>query len=242
MQSIFNNSTSNATGQSPNKVLYGRKVAEAIDHIARPHTAETSEEETTAQPDKPSRINPKDAIDFTNMQAKCHYDRKHTAIFLKVGNYANLRLHRGYILPAFKKNPKLTQQFVGPFKVLCRVGRLAYELEIPPTWKIHPVFTIAMLEPVPAPAEDPFQRPRPNHPPSVEVEGKPEWEIDWLLDKRVIRKGRGWSTQYLVCWLGYGPEHNQWHSAKDLTNAADLMAEYEEARGQNNEDAGRSLV
>ncbi|SLM41090.1 probable transposable element [Lasallia pustulata] len=194
MQSIFNNSTSNATGQSPNKVLYGRKVAEAIDHIARPHTAETSEEETTARPDKPSCINPKDAIDFANMQAKRHYDRKHTAMFLKVGNYANLRLHRGYILPAFKKNPKLTQQFVGPFKVLRRVGRLAYELEIPPIWKIHPVFTIAMLEPASAPAEDPFQRPRPNHPPLVEVEGKPEWEIDRLLDKRVIRKGRGWST------------------------------------------------
>ena len=80
-------------------------------------------------------------------------------MFLKIGDYAHLRLHWGYILPAMKKNPKLTQQFVSLFKVICQVGRLAYELDIPPNWKIHPVFTIAMLEPAPSPAEDPFDRP-----------------------------------------------------------------------------------
>ena len=150
-------------------------------------------------------------------------------MFMKVGDYANLRLHRGYILPAMKKNPKLSQQFIGPFKILRRVGRLAYELDIPPTWRIHPVFTIAMLEPAPPPDSDPFHRPRPNHPESVEVDGEPEWEIERLLDKRTIRKGRGFSTQYLVRWLGYGPEHDQWYPTKNLLNAAELIEEYEKA-------------
>lgn len=37
------------------------------------------------------------------------------------------------------------QQYAGPFKVLRRVGRLAYELEIPVYWRIHPVFTVVIL-------------------------------------------------------------------------------------------------
>ena len=201
MQAILNNSTSNSTGQSPNEVLYGRKVIEPIDPLAAPNPLS----ETFSSNEAPYRIGPRDAIDFANMKAKRHYDRKHTAMFLKVGDYAHLRLHRGYILPAIKKNPKLMQQFAGPFRVVRRVGRLAYELDIPPVWKIHPVFTIAMLEPAPPPAEDPFERPRPTHPPAIEVDGEREHEIDRLLDKRVIRKGRGFSTQYLARWVGYGP-------------------------------------
>ena len=179
MQAILNNSKSKSTGFSPNEVLYGRKVDEPIDHLTPAH-------QPIEEPTAPTRISPQDAIDFANINAKRHYDRRHTAMFMKVGDYANLRLHRGYILPAMKKNPKLSQQFIGPFKILRRVGRLAYELDIPPTWRIHPAFTIAMLGPAPPPDSDPFHRPRPNHPESVEVDGEPEWEIERLLDKRTI--------------------------------------------------------
>lgn len=61
-------------------------------------------------------------IDFASMHTKCHYNRKHTAMFLKVKDYVNIHLHRGYILPAMKKHLKLAQQFVRPFKVIQRVS------------------------------------------------------------------------------------------------------------------------
>ena len=50
------------------------------------------------------------------------------------------------------------QQYAGPFKVLRRVGRLAYELEIPMHRRVHPVFTVTMLEPTPG-TPHPFGRP-----------------------------------------------------------------------------------
>lgn len=96
---------------------------------------------------------------------------------------------------------KLSQQYIDPFEVLRRVDRLAYLLNIPEDWRIYSVFTIAQLEPAPL-SLDPFDRSRPNHPPSVFVKGDTEffksYEIDRILNKRTMRKGRGMTTEYLI--------------------------------------------
>ena len=42
---------------------------------------------------------------------------------------------------------KLTPRLYGLFKVLEKQGNRAYKLEIPPPWKIHPVFHVSLLEP-----------------------------------------------------------------------------------------------
>lgn len=99
-----------------------------------------------------------------------------------------LKLHKGYsILSSLGVTKKLTQQYVGPFQVLERVGCLAYKLDVPDNWRIYPVFSIAQLEPTPSPAEDPFGRLWPEHPPSVFVEGNTNavksFEIKRLLNK-----------------------------------------------------------
>ena len=75
--------------------------------------------------------------------------------------------------------------------------------------------------------------PRPDEPPSVFVEGDtPEfrfYELDRILNKRIVRKGRGFATEYLIKWKGYGPQHDVWRNEKYLDNARDLIQDYEEA-------------
>lgn len=67
---------------------------------------------------------------------------------MKVGEWAMLRLHKGYSLPSTVGiTKKLTQQYVGPFLILERIGRLAYKLDITPDWRIYPVFSVVQLEP-----------------------------------------------------------------------------------------------
>ena len=223
LQAVFNNSASTATGKTPNEVAYGFTPNRALDLI-RPSG------------EKPNfliaRASAKDAIAFANANSKRHYDRRHHPMFLKVGDWALLRLHKGYSIPSTMKiTTKLAQQYVGPFRIVERVGRLAYRLEIPGHWRIHPVFTIAQLEPSPAPNEDPFDRPRPDQPDSVYVEGDTDtmksFEIDRLLDKRVMRKGRGFATEYLVRWKGWGPQWDEWFNVKNLDDATDLVEDYE---------------
>ena len=212
IQSMLNNSTS-STRKSPNEICYGFTLNFTIDYAS------------SLDIDLPkSRIEAAEALDFAAITIKYHYDRKHTAMFLAVGDWALLRLHRGYSIPSAPSR-KLHQQFVGPFKVLEKVGRLAYRLDIPQHWKVHNVFSIAMLEPAPPPGSDPYERPIPDQPKAVNVDNE-EFEVERLLDKRVIQKGRGYSTQYLVRWQGYGPEFDQWYRIQDLQGCNELVQEY----------------
>ena len=178
-----------------------------------------------------ARTSAKEAIDFAQLSNKFHYDRHHQPMFLKVGDWALLRLHKGYKIPStLGITKKLTQQYVGPFKVLQRVGRLAYKLDIPDSWLVHPVFTIAQLEPCPDPTKDPFNRPRDEHIPPISTneDGTINCEVERLLNKRVFKKGKGFSTEYLVRWKSYGPEYDQWYNVKRLGNAEELVQEYEQ--------------
>ena len=179
-----------------------------------------------------ARISAKEAIDLAQVSNKFHYDRKHQPMFLRVGDWALLRLHKGYKIPStLGVTKKLTQQYVGPFQVLQRVGRLAYKLDIPDSWLVHPVFTIAQLEPCPDPNKDPFERPNKHihiPPVSTNEDGSINCEIERLLNKRVHKKGRGYTTEYLIRWKSYGPEYDQWYNVKSLGDAGDLVQEYEQ--------------
>ena len=61
---------------------------------------------------------------------------------------------------------------------------------------------MAWLKPIPSANTDPYTRLRPNKPSPIFVEGNDEFNksyiIDWLLNKRIIRKGRVLVTKYLV--------------------------------------------
>lgn len=222
IQSIINNTSSSTTGKTPNEIAYGftpRRPLDLLSALPSPAIATT-------------RIEAADAISFAIANQKAHYDRKYQPLFMKKGEWAMLRLHKGYsISTALGITKKLTQQYVGSFQIEDKVGRLAYKLKIPPDWKIHPVFSVAQLEPAPPPTEDPFSRPYPTHPPPMFVDGDTDsvksFEIKHLLNRRIVKRGRSNSVEYLVRWKGFGPKWDRWYNVKDLDNAAELVLDYE---------------
>jgi hypothetical protein len=114
---------------------------------------------------------------------------------------------------------------VGPFAIVEAVGPLAYRLDIPPTWRIHPVISVAHLKPAP---EDPFERDTPAPPDIIQDDTgeHEEYEIEQILDSRLVgRKHK--RKQYFIKWKGWGPEHNQWIEEDDMGNAKDLVESYE---------------
>ena len=145
LQAAFNNTESTATGRSPNEVVYGFKTTEIPALI---HPTPNKPELNVATERSIHRSEATDAVAFAAAKAKPWYDKRHKPIILPEGSYAFLRLHRGYHLLGHPSR-KLSQQYCGPFLMEKRVGKLAYKLKIPAHWRIHPVVSIAQLEPAP---------------------------------------------------------------------------------------------
>ncbi len=160
--SKLNNTISTSRGKTPNEVATGFTVNDALDL--------TNVDKHTMDPSV-LRLNTADAIAFAQMHIKFYYDEDYQPQFFRVGDWTNIRLHHGYDIPANKAiGKKYGQQYVGPFRITDRVGRLAYRLKLPDQWKIHPIFSIAQLEHSPDPAADPYERLRPTEPPAIITE------------------------------------------------------------------------
>jgi hypothetical protein len=78
--------------------------------------------------------------------------------------------------------------------------------------KIHPVFHVSLLTST-KPDIYGWEPPRP--PPIITPDKEEEFEVEEILDSRVVRR----KLQYLVKWVGYGPEDNSWEPADNVANA-----------------------
>ena len=226
LQAESNNVKQFTTGYAPNELVYGFKVNDFASMLA---------DLLPENYDKLRQIKPEDAeaaMAFASATSKERYDSKHKALgsMIKPGSMVYLRLHQGYTIVGLSSR-KLSNQRVGPFKVIEAVGKFkqAWRLKLPSIMKIYPVISITQLEPA-TPGTDPYRRSTDRNPPPVEEEHPtslseqaPHYEIERLIDKRFTRN----QPYYLVKWKGYGNEHNVWYSLRALNDASELVAKYE---------------
>ena len=78
-----------------------------------------------------------------NQRSKALYDKRRHEVEYNVSDYVLLSTE--YL---FKRGTpqKLQRKFVGPYKVIAQHGIVAYELELPATWRRHPVFHVSLLK------------------------------------------------------------------------------------------------
>ncbi|SOV01837.1 uncharacterized protein UDID_18810 [Ustilago sp. UG-2017a] len=126
---------------------------------------------------------------------------------------------------SLRPTKKLDYRHLGPFSVSKVISSHAYRLQLPPSMKIHNVFHVDRLEPYVANTIPNRVQPPP---PPVEVESDLEYEVEQIIDSKVDHRYCD-PLFYLVRWVGYGPDHNSWEPASNLTHASDLLADFHTA-------------
>jgi hypothetical protein len=139
-----------------------------------------------------------------------HYaDKKRTFREFAVDDMVFLKL-QPYIQNsvALCSNEKLAYKFYGPYRVLARVGKVAYRLDLPESSRIHPVIHVSQLKRAVSPGEQ-VQQQLPVANPAFQVPFK-------ILQRRVCRKGGANISQILVQWTGMTEELATWEDAEAL--------------------------
>jgi len=89
-----------------------------------------------------------------------------------------------------RRTDKLTERFVGPYRVKGIVSSNAIELDLPSSVRIHPVVNISRIRRY----RDQVKEQKVTPPPPVEIQGEMEYKVERILSKR--KKYR--KVEYLV--------------------------------------------
>ena len=127
-----------------------------------------------------------------------------------------------------RRMEKLTERFVGPYKIKKIVLLNMVELKLPSTIKIYPVVNISRSHKYIGQVEGQ----RKEQPAPVIIEGEEKWEIRRILNKQWIRG----KNKYLVWQKGFTAESNTWEEKKNLENAKEAIEEFEKKYQQDIEN------
>jgi len=118
-----------------------------------------------------------------------------------------------------RRSEKLTEHFVGPYKVKGIVSSNAIELELPDSTKIHPVVNVSRVQLYKSQVKGQKKIP----PKPAIIEGEEEFEVEKILNKRMVRG----KEKFLVRWKGYMAGEDTWKNRENLENAKELVEEFE---------------
>jgi len=164
---------------------------------------------------KQALISAKQAIEQAQVRQKDAYDARHRPQDFEIGDLVLLKTTNLQFKGRVSR--KLMPKWVGPYAVLAKAGTVSYKLKLPDNMRIHPVFHTSLLKPWKS--SERHQVP----PAPVEVEGEEEYEVEEVLRHEPARGGK---KKYLIKWVGYGPEYNEWKSEEELSHCADLVKAY----------------
>jgi len=130
-----------------------------------------------------------------------------------------------------RRTEKLTEKFVGPYKIKEIISSNAVKLELPSTVKIHLVVNVSRIRRYVGQVEGQKKE----QPALVIIEGEEEWEVERILNKRKVRG----KDKYLVRWKGFTAESDTWEGRKNLENAKEAIKEFEKEYRRDMEDVAR---
>ena len=139
---------------------------------------------------------------------KNYIDIKITTKEYSVGEHVFLRVKPKKSTLSTRLCAKLASIYVGPFKLLTRVGPVAYQLDLPPHIKMNDVFHVSLLKNYIA---DKYHIIDWNNV-QVELEGDFHIEPVQILDRREAKLHKRSMVQVKEQWEHYASEEATWET------------------------------
>lgn len=132
------------------------------------------------------------------------YDRgRHDRVFRRDELVWLKRLPKGQRTLLGQPQSKLSPRYYGPFRVLERIGRAAYRLQLPPSATVHPVFHVTRLKPFIGELGN-----------QIEIPPRAAEPQRIVRTRRVQRQDK-WIDEVLVEWAGT-EERYTWEDREDM--------------------------
>lgn len=208
----YNTCYHTAIGMTPFQALYGTPppmVAENVlpDSLNEEVRTLLQQRQTTMQLLKDNLLKAQDRMKhFADKNRSERVLDVDTMVYLKLQPYrhTSLSLHRSL---------KLHSRYYGPFRVLERIGKVAYKLLLPDGCQLHNVFHVSQLKQHLGPKAVPTP-----HLPLVDAQGNIQIAPEAVLSRRTVpRVGSGniqvATSQWLIKWINLPPEAATWEDA-----------------------------
>jgi hypothetical protein len=140
----YNTSSHSALGRSPFEVLYGFPPR----HMGVPSSAPNLPELSRWLEDRQLMLQlVRQHLLRAQARMKRQADKRRSERSFSVGDMVFVKL-QPYVQSsvARRAHHKLAFRFFGPYRVLARIGHVAYRLELPPSAAVHPVFHVSQLK------------------------------------------------------------------------------------------------
>jgi hypothetical protein len=135
-------------------------------------------------------------LEMAQNRMKVMADKNRSNLQFQVGDRVLLKL-QPYTQTSIANRPfpKLSFKYFGPFKIVQRVGEVAYRLELPPDSRIHDVFHVSKLKPFLANYSPVYSE----LPVTTDLEAAAATP-EQILDRRLVKKGNSATPQVLIKW------------------------------------------
>lgn len=216
----YNNSTHSTLKCSPFYALYGYNPSIRL-HLDDEAPVHTPEAKLRAERLQEERKELKIRWVAASESQRKWYNQKHTPKTFRIGELVMLNARN---VRQLRQSKKLADRYLGPFKILEILGthKQAYKLDLPPSYQIHPVFHVSLLETYRRRAGE-----EPVKPAEIDLEDQEFWEVEAILAHRDKSKKLG--REYLVQWKGFSPSENSWIPYQNFGGTKKMVKDYEKA-------------